>query len=116
MAFYQWSCEVAAEVTFQPSSGRKSPPAIYTHYRNSHLRFKGLEGVDCFANVRLLNREQLQPGETGSTQMNVLIPADSLDDVNDVLHEGSEFSLFEAGSRIAMGRITALLTGAKSLD
>jgi hypothetical protein len=109
-ALWTWTCAVAVELTFLgPPDGLRSPPTIFTGYRNSHLRLDGLEDLDCFAIVGELDRDPLRRGETGHVRMDVRLPEEPADRLDHVLRVGNRFRLLHVGYCIATGTITALL-------
>jgi hypothetical protein len=107
---YHWTCAVAAELTFLgPPDGYRTPPAIFTGNHNARLRLDGLEDTDCFAIVRTLDRDPLRRGETGHVRMDVRLPEERLDRLDDALRVSNRFRLLHVGYCIATGTITALL-------
>lgn len=82
--------------------GRKFLTPIYRGYKGAHLCLEGEEWVAAFSPV---DREILQPGETGRIVFEII----SWGFPRDALWVGRQFPLCMAGRVLGHGTVTALL-------
>jgi hypothetical protein len=96
-----------AVLTFVLPDDMRAPPFIFTGYRNSHVRFDGLEDIDCLVAFQLIDRDTLGRGETDGVRAEVSVPV-VLSHVRQEIQVGRQFHLLQSGRRIADGAITAV--------
>ena len=109
MAFYKWSCDIAADVMYDPPAGWPPTRAIYQRYHNSHVRLDGLPGIDCFGVVSPVDHEYLWPGESGVVMMRLSIPMDAGPWMESALQIGQGFAIYILYELAATGVITEML-------
>jgi hypothetical protein len=112
VAFYQWYCAVAADLTFQPPASWPPTRIIFNGYRNSHLRFDEVDElieIDCLAAVFLMEGDVLRPGDSAPVQIRLAIPMVAGRWMERVPQAGAHFVLLHTGERIAAGSVTHVL-------
>ena len=103
---------IRAEVTLLPREDgeQQRPPRLFTGYRCSTFRFDHPRqvwpaGYYGFAQLKLLERDEVSVGEAAEVAMRIMLD----DRLAEDLHAGAQFSLYEGGRRVVTGTVIALL-------